>query len=219
MGFRKAALQYSLGRKVYAPTPTPEDVREFWSFMCDRHRVRLVNKWDSREMDLVGAVLDRMGILSKKSFLESYSTTVVLSASPGPMRAIYTPFTVGEGDERILWGQMRTCVHEIDHVLQADRSGEIGYAWSYLSNPATRAHYEMEAYRSEMEMEWRYRGRMLDPKDLARKIEHYGCSLADIEIMESGLRRSIPVIRANCPIEPAFKEAVKWLDERYEWVV
>lgn len=210
---KKLLIRYPMARRlIYPVNPTPEDVREFWDYMCSRHTVRLIDKHNSKEMKFVADVLNAMGILSREEFLQHYTTTVPLM----PFRGIYAPFTPGEPHEDYsLWGQMRICVHEIDHLIQADKTGELSFSWDYLTNPAERAHYESGAYRSDLEMEWRYQGRLLDPYALSTKLLNYGCSLLDCEVTEKELRHSLPVVRTDTLIEPSSKEAAVWLDERY----
>lgn len=210
---KKLLIRYPLARRlIYPVNPTPEDVREFWSFMCARHNVEIIDKANSEQMKLVAEVLDAMGVLDKHAFLKHYTTGVPLR----PFRGIYVPFEPGTpNDDYDLWQQMVVCVHEIDHIIQADKAGDLAFSWDYLSNSAARAHYEAGGYRCDMEMEWRYRGRLLDPYVLAVKLIHYNCSIADCEITEKELRLCIPVIKADGVIEPASREAVAWLDERY----
>jgi hypothetical protein len=199
-------------RLVYPVSPTPEDVRAFWDYMCSRHRVRVIDKGNSKEMKFVADVLDAMGILNREKFLREFTTGVPLM----PFRGIYVPFTPGVPDDRYdLWKQMRVCAHEIDHIIQADTAGELSFSWDYLTNSAARAHYEAGGYRCDMELEWRYRGRLLDPYLLSILLINYGCQPADCEVMEKEIRLCIPAIKSGRIIEPAAREAVVWLDERY----
>ena len=206
-------LQFPTARRlIYPVKPTSQDVKEFWDYMCSRHDVTIIRKDNSEQMKLVAEILNAMGVLNRHEFLKHYTTGVPLR----PFRGIYTPFEVGVPNEDYdLWAQMVVCVHEIDHIIQADGMGDLGYSWDYLTNSASRAHHEAGGYRCNMEMWWRYRGVLLDPYVLSVKLIHYNCSILDCEITEKELRLCIPVIRTNVLIELASKEAAVWLDERY----
>jgi hypothetical protein len=112
---------------------------------------------------------------------------------------------------------MRVCAHEIDHVIQCQKAGDLGYSWGYITNPAQRAYYEAEAYRCEMELEYRYFGRILDPWQTAFKLLGYGCSAVDVETARKMLGLSIPTVKDGGIVEPAAREAIVWLDERFRW--
>jgi hypothetical protein len=209
----KILQRYPLARRyLYPVRPTPQDVADFWDYMCARHGVKVIDKNDSELMAQVSELLNLMGILNKHEFLKHYTTTVILR----PYRGIYIPFTIGVPNEDYdLWPQMRICVHEIDHIIQADLAGDLGFGWYYLTNSAARAHYEAGGLRADMEMEWRYQGRLLDPSGMATKVLHYNCSQLECETTETELRQCIPIIKSDALIEPASREAVIWLDERY----
>jgi len=209
---KKLLIRYPLARRLLYPVrPTAQDVTEFWDYMCSRHGVTAIDEADPKQARIVDGVLDAMGVFGKHEFRKHYSTTVLSS-----FRGIYIPFKPGVlCEDYDLWQQMRVCVHEIDHVTQADLKRELGYSWDYLTNHASRAAYEGDAFRSDVEMEWRYRGRLLYPYVLSIRLIHYNCTSLDCENIEKKLEDCMPVIKSDTLTEPASKEAAVWLDERY----
>jgi hypothetical protein len=210
MKFPRAMRQLPLvGRFFRSVSPTPDDVREFWKVMCDRYSTKRVDKSDSMEMRWIAQALGLMGIVDQRDFLQRF-TTVIDST-------IYTPFVPGVPTPAwSLWGQVRVCVHEHVHVFQDRASGGLGFKWNYLTSAASRAHYEAEAYRTDMVLEWRYQGRMTDPLSLASNLKSYGCSDVDVEVVRRMLALSIPSIREGAMTHEVCRWACDWLDQRWE---
>lgn len=192
--------------------PTTEDVQDFWKFMTGAHDVKVINKRNSVEMKTVGEVLDLIGVLDKDEFLERFTTVIPV----GSWRGIYVPFDLGVPKPGwSLWGQMVVCVHETEHIIQAAREGELGYSWNYLISPAKRAHYEAEAYRCNMEINFRYLGDTGSPRWYSEKLVHYGCAPMDIKVTTKELALGLPIIHGGGIVQQATKEAVPWMDERF----
>lgn len=190
---------------------TTEDVVAFWDFMSKEVGFRVVRKEDAAEMEALSQVLDAMGIVDQGKFREKYSTVVPLSG----YTAVYLPYEIGiAGPDWSLWGQIGNGVHEPDHVLQCREVGDLVFGVEYLTNPASRAHYEAGAFLCDMETAWRYRGVMLSPHSLASNLLHYGCGPMDVRVATKQLALAIPIVRGGAVVEPASKIAFKWLDER-----
>jgi len=208
----KTLRSVRLVRLLNPPPVTSVDVRAFWDYMCARHNVGVIRKSDSASMKVVAELLDRMGVLARESFLLAHTTVVPIR----PVRGIYAPFEPGVPDERwSLWSQIEVCTHEMNHMVQAERAGRWDFSWDYITSSAARAHYEAGAYRCNLELALRYRGRVLNCGTLAYKLVNYGCSNLDCETTEKQLLMTLPAIRKGAMIEPATREAVDWLDERF----
>ena len=183
----------------------PEDVRAFWQYMQSRFGTSVVNKRDAVEMQVVAHALQLLGIQSRDRFLQNFTTTLG--------RRIYTPFTVGVGDPTwSLWAQLVVCVHEHQHVIQRNNNA-ITFELSYLFSKAARAHWEAEAYRSDLELQfWRY-GSVPSPKELAEKLLDYGCRREDVEVAAKELALSAASVRRGAVLNEATHAALGWLNE------
>ena len=182
--------------------PTPDEVRAFWAFLTARYGTTVVDKADAAEMALVGAFLDRIGVMDKARFLANYTTTIG--------RRIYAPFALGEGPD--LWHQMVVAVHEHQHVEQLDRDGWFAFVTGYLLRTSDRARYETEGYRTHLELHFWRTGAMLPAGKLAAKLRAYGCTAEDVAVAEKVLRLSEPAIRQGAALTPATRAALSWLN-------
>lgn len=201
-----------VGRFFRKANPSSDDVREFWKVMSEKWDTKRIDKDSADEMKLVSEVLNLLGIVNRQDFMRRFTTTVG--------NRIYTPFKPGEPSPNwSLWSQIVVCVHEHHHVFQDRAAGGLGFEWSYLTNPAQRAQYEAEAYRTNMVLEWRYQGRMPDPRALAALLWHYGCSQADIDVAAKLLALSIPSIKAGAIASDVCRWACDWLNRRWNWSV
>jgi hypothetical protein len=188
--------------------PTSEDVVEFWKAMQHQYATTRIDKANSAEMKIVAELLGLLGVLDKKAFLEKYTTTIG--------DKIYAPFTPGVPTaDWSLWSQIAVCVHEHHHVYQDRAAGGLRFEWDYITSSAKRAHYEAEAYRTNMVMEWKYQGRMINPLYLAKLLANYGCSISDIEVAEKMLRLSMPAIKQGAIASDVCRWATIWLDKRW----
>lgn len=210
MKFPRAMRQLPLvGRFFRSVSPTPDDVREFWAAITRQYDTQRIPKQDSHEMKLVAEALGLMGIVNQQDFLQRFTTVIDCR--------IYTPFEPGVPTAAwSLWGQIRVAIHEHHHVFQDRASGGLGFKWNYLTSAASRAHYEAEAYRTDMVMDWRFQGRMLDPLSLASNLKSYGCSDVDVEVVRRMLALSIPSIKAGAITSDVCRWACDWLDQRWE---
>jgi hypothetical protein len=188
--------------------PFPADVQDFWSFMLARHGMTLVNKNDSKMMQIVGESLDLMGIQDKDDFMKKYTTSV--------LGRVFTPFELGVPMEGwSLWNQIRVCPHEIRHDVQRKNNGCLGFEWDYTTNSASRASHECDALSVDMLLEWRYQDRMLSPHELAVGLKGYACTDEDVEVSEKQLQMIAKMIRRGAILPDPAKEACDWLNERF----
>lgn len=183
---------------------TSEQVRNFWKHMVRVYGFKVVNRDDSEAMKLVAWALDMMGIQDADDFMDNYTTTVVFSG----WRAVYIPFEIGKGSQSQLVAQSATCVHECQHIVQADRDPM--HSVKYLTSDTSRAYYEADAYRTNMEMHWFFTGKLLSAKSLTDKLISYSVGKGDRRICEKHLIVSSKVVEQGGVISATSKEAIKW---------
>lgn len=183
----------------------PEAVVAFWQFMQGHFGTRVMNKEDALEMQLLAQALNLLGVQDRARFLRSFTTTLV--------RRIYTPFEIGvPRDGWDLWRQVVVCVHEHQHVVQQARAG-LRFEIEYVVDPAARAAWEAEAYRSDLELHfWRY-GATPSARKLAELLIDYGCRPADVEVAWKSLALSAASVRQGAVMNQATHVALGWLNE------
>jgi hypothetical protein len=197
-----------VGRYFRSATPTSEDVVAFWAAMQQHYASTRIDKSKASEMAGIAQLLDLLGVVKKQDFLTRFTTVID--------DRIYTPFEPGTPTrDWSLWGQIMVCVREHEHIRQDRASGGLGFKWNYITNPAQRAHYEAEAYRCDMVLEWRYQGRVLDAYRISRLLLSYGCTMADADVAERMLLLSVPSIKAGAIPSDVAGWACQWLDERW----
>lgn len=194
-----------VGRMLLWREIKPEEVRAFWHHMSQRFDTTTVNKKDAAEMQIVAHALDLLGILDRHRFLTSFTTTIG--------RRIYAPFEVGNPQGGWdLWSQVVICVHEHQHVVQHDRD-PVAYEVSYLTSRASRARYEAEAYRTNLELDfWRHRT-IPSTRRLAEVLLDYGCRREDVEVVAQSLALSAISVRKGAVMNEATRAAFDWLDK------
>lgn len=210
MTIKATLARIPLIRSILQPNvrPVPGDVKDFWAHMSGLYGSKVIEKPNALEMKAAAEFLSLMGIIDKEAFLKRYTTTLG--------KNIYIPFPLGFVNEYwTLWAQIKICVHEHVHIYQDDHAGGLKYEWDYITSSASRTHYEIEAYRSGMELEWRYQHRMLSPRAQANTLMNYACTAEDIKVAEKALGLSIPAIKAGGITHPVTSEAVRWLDVRF----
>jgi hypothetical protein len=182
----------------------PEEVWAFWQHMQRHFDTTRVNKRDAFEMQAFAQALDWLGVLDRKRFLSSYTTTLG--------RRIYTPFDPGVPKAGWdLWSQVVVCVHEHQHVVQSRREG-VTFELEYLTDSGERAVYEAEAYRSNLELTYWRTGKTPSARQLASVLKNYGCSATDISVAERYLELSAVSVRAGAVINESTKVALDWLN-------
>jgi hypothetical protein len=178
-------------------------VTGLWDHMSDHYGTRLARK-DAPEMQLAATALEEMGILDAEDFLRRFTTTLG--------RTIYTPYEIGVGDERKLASQLRTCVHEHQHVVQYYRGG-VRFAFEYATDTARRAHYEADAHRCSLELHYWMYGKVQNVRRVAETLVDYGCTGADIDVCEKALLMTAKVVEQGGVSSDAGKVAVEWLNQ------
>lgn len=183
---------------------TSDDVKEFWKYMSKKYKFDIVTKSDAVEMKIVGWALDQMGILDKNDFLKKYATTICL----GSWRCVYVPFEIGKGGITQLIAQVETCVHESQHMVQADRDPL--YAIKYLSSDTNRTYYEVDAYRTNMELHYFFTGKLISPKAIADTLAAYSIGLADRRIAEKHLTVAAKIVQRGGVVTNSSKVSIRW---------
>ena len=178
-----------------------EDVIDFWDHMSKKYKFDVIQKDTSVAMHAAGFALDAIGVTNKEKFMEDFAVTLANN--------VYVPFHVGDGKESELLGQVMVAVHESQHVLQWRRN-PLKFMRNYLFNDAARAHYEAEAYRTNMEIYHFFTGKMLSPTKLANLLKNYGVDAGDIRVTRKNLESSRRVIENGYVISGVSKHAIKW---------
>lgn len=183
-------------------------VKSFWDYMSAEYGSTVVPKADSELMKLVAGFLDVVDIQDDEVFMKRFTTTLG--------KRIYIPFELGD-PSRDLWGQIRLCVHEHQHIEQGQREGWITFGGRYLTSPSFRANYEAEAYGCDMELEYWHRGANFDPKAYGAKrvenLELYGCSPEDMEQAQQTILIRAGVLMQSGLENKCSQLAIAWLNE------
>ena len=93
---------------------TSSQVKDFWKYMRKKYGFTVVQKANAIEMQAIAWALDMMQIKNHKEFMENYNTTIGT--------VVYVNFKIGVGNQSQLKGQIKTCVHEAQHVIQFKRN-------------------------------------------------------------------------------------------------
>ena len=185
--------------------PTPQDVKDFWTFMTTRYGTTAVNKAISPESDAMASILDTLGITDAEAFKTQFVTTIG--------KTIYCPFEIGDVSTGwSLWSQIEVCAHEHQHVVQSDAMGALQFSEYYLLSKAGRSVIEAEAYTVSMAMyAWHY-GCLPDLDAYADYMGSYGVDAADISYVDKHIRLVAPAILQGALPPEAGVTAQKWLD-------
>ena len=192
------------------PEVTPGDVRAFFDWYCKRMGIRLVRKQSAPEMQVLGELLDALGVIDKDVFLERFTTVVP------PLGAVYIPFEPGVPREGYdLWNQIVVLCHEGEHMLQCRADGDLTFGWKYVVETAARAHYEALAYRVNLELHFRFYGTIPYPTALASRLDYYGCTTLDVQVAAKELWLAVPTVKAGAIVQHSTRIACEWLDRRW----
>ena len=186
---------------------TSEDVKDFWKYMKKKYDFSVVQKADAKEMRAIAWALDMMHIKDHKAFMENYNTTIG--------KTVYVNFELGVGNQTDLVHQIKTCVHETQHVLQYKRN-PLQFSVNYLRSDAARAHYETDAYRTTMEMHYFFTGRVLSASSLAGLLKGYSIGTGDVHVAEKHLMTSSRLVEQGVIVSGISKTAIKWWKKRID---
>ena len=184
------------------PKITSKQVKDFWKYMGRAYRFKVIDKSNATEMRIVGWALDMMGIQNRKNFLKNFTTTVG--------NRVYIPFEIGKGTQRQLVQQVITCTHEAQHVAQYRR--DHSFLLKYLLSDSSRALYEADAYRTNMEIYWWFYKKLLSPGMLANKLKSYSVGKSDIRVVKKHLLSASKTVKYGGVITGTSKKAIRWLN-------
>jgi hypothetical protein len=186
-----------------------------------------VNKSDAREMWIASKFVEAFtgGAQSAKTFMEQYTTTLILIGKP----TIYRPFTLGvpQGGYTLL-SQLLVLWHELIHVYQAlKRFNRWEFNYRYASFVEFRiADIEVEAVAHSLLAFAHRRGYVWEfggPDTIAAHFVAYGATSEECATMAEVLRvkgESLVegVLSLGHPVEEIFlrviEEEVPWLLEK-----
>jgi hypothetical protein len=190
--------------------PTAKTVKDFWTYMSQEYDSVVIPKATATEMKIVATFLDVLNIQDNDVFMNRFTTTLG--------GRIYIPFELGVANAYYgLWGQIRVCVHEHQHIEQGHREGWIVFGERYITSSSYRAGYEAEAYGCDLEMEYWYRGIDADLEirgcSMAGGLKNYGCNIEDIEQAKLSLGIRAEMIRHGGVENRASQKAIVWLNQ------
>ena len=181
---------------------TSKQVKAFWAYMQKKYRFSVVQKANADEMKAIAWALDLMQIKNHKEFMKNYTTTLG--------NVVYVNFVIGKGNQAQLINQIKTCVHETQHVLQYRRN-VARFVYNYLASDAARTHYEVDAYRTTMEMHYFFYGKVLSPSKTANKLKGYSVGAGEIHVARKHLKVAAKVIKHGVIISGGSKTAIRWM--------
>jgi hypothetical protein len=197
-----------IGRFFRKAKPSPEDVRSFWQDTLHRYGTKRLDSHTMADRTMLGQMLREMGLTRQQEFMRRWSMTV--------NDMVFTPYEPGIPTyEWPLWEQMKDCVHNHVRVCQERTTGSNGIFLHYVNNAAQRAMYEVDAFRNDMALEWRYNGRMMDVYATAACLRFYGCDTVDIDAAERMLAGYRENVRRGESPSDVYSWACDWLDRRW----
>lgn len=170
---------------------TPASVKQLYATMAQMYDTQIADKSDSKEMKLVAAFLNAIGVMDSKDFLTKFATTID--------HRLYLPFTPGS-DKVPLLAQAMTCAHEHQHVVVMEDEGYATYHLHYVASPAMRAMYEARCYQASAEVCW-WRMKAVHGEgalpdiDLAKTLKAYGCDAKAVAPAVKSYQKACRVIQ------------------------
>lgn len=182
---------------------TKKDAEKFFKYMSKKYKTEYFDKGEKPPVKLLAEVIDKMGVIKADDFMKKFSMTIG--------RRIYLPFKPGAAKPSP-WSQIKTCVHEHQHVMQY-RKNPFKHVMRYVLSSAKRAVLEAEAYRTAMELDWwRYR-RWVPVTKYTDLLKYYGCNKADRRVAEKHLKISQGIVKRGKVISKVSRNAIAWLDK------
>lgn len=178
-----------------------EQTVEFVNYMVRKYNMSVVQKATSKEMKAIAWALDMMGIKDKKEFMERYTTTIG--------NTVYVNFDIGKGNQSQLISQIKTFVHEAQHMEQLRRN-PARYTIGYLTSSTKRSHYETDAYRTNQEMHYFFYGRTIRLSSFIDTLRGYNIGEGDLHVAKKHLKVSTKLIKQGLIISGVSKDAIKW---------
>lgn len=180
---------------------TPELVKKFYKHFTKNYGMKIVDKDNAAEMEMVGWFLDLMGIQDKDDFLNNYTTTIG--------NRIYISFEVGS-KEIPLDRQIETLVHELHHKRQMNRDNL--FMIKYALDKDYRALKEARAYTTNLEMRYWYCGKIYNTDKLALVLRGYDLDGEHIRVVKKHLRIHGKVAKQGGIENKISQQAIRWLN-------
>jgi len=185
---------------------TKEKIEQFWNFMLKEFDGEVVDKNTSNFMSTIGWALDTIGVVDQEVFIKRFVTVI-------PPK-IYIPFELGVAND--VWDledQITVCVHECQHLYQANKDGIIPFSVQYLTNKQSLAAYEAQAYVCNLELSWFLHKRLPDIKRLSEYLYSYNGTSKEVSFMRLYLEACADPIQQGALITQSSKVAIPWLKE------
>lgn len=146
---------------------TNNSVVELWNYLLKKHGGKLRSKKDSTTMKGVAYLMDRLGIMDDKRFMNDFYTTLE--------DTVYTPvgLVIGVGTKEALYDQAEKAVHEVLHIIQ-------GVDLSLLLSDRARARIETDAFIASMEFSYWLHGVLPSISTYVNKLKSYSLRKSDL---------------------------------------
>ena len=157
--------------------PTEAEWEAYKKFLCEHFKVRVVDKDDAWEMQMVGWFLQLIKVQDKQFFLDNYATTIGNS--------IWIP------KKWPLIEKVLVLPHEIMHSLQFRNGGFVPTALRYATQKG-RAELEGDCYIGSMEMHYQLFGWARPPAEMAAPLVHYAMDQQHVDYVAAQLATNVP---------------------------
>jgi len=147
---------------------TEQEARRYLEFMGSRFRVRIVERQDAIEFQLIQALLATLNLPDLTKELDGRSFTI------GPFAYLRPGLSPNE--------KIRTGTHECCHASQFWSDG-LDFAYFYAAVGERRVAYEVEGFRAGAEIEYAMTGKMPSLDQLVEPLSHgYALGASDLRL-------------------------------------
>lgn len=190
---------------------TQQQADAFARFMSQRFRCTVVRKQSAMEMQVLATLFDigrrfNLSVPAGEDFLERAATTIAW--------LVYLPDGLSPDQ------QIETLTHECQHVHQfwahgLGLPGGPGFMWLYITAPEARVRYEVEAYRTALELGHARGAPLPDLDALAFPLEGgYALTAGDVQLGRDLLETAATSAKLGLVSTEAARAAIDWLREK-----
>lgn len=146
---------------------TRSSVIGLWNHLLKKYNGSLCSKKDAPVMKVAAHLMDRLGIMDDRRFMNDFYTTLE--------DTVYTPvgITIGDGSKAELYDQAEKAVHEVLHIIQ-------DVDLSFLFSDRARARIETDAFIASMEFYYWMHGTLPSTSAYVNKLKSYSLRKSDL---------------------------------------